>query len=316
MDNGTDQKNNPGIIVLQWLTYAFWGWTVLAVSVLAINVIAYLIAPEGSYELTAYASAAVLVLLPISATCDIFYSKKEPQHKTGIASVIMIVHTVIFALFSISALIAIVFSLVQFVVSSSDLTGTKIALYSEIIVAILFSLTFFRTLMPIKLLKLRKLFPIIMTIIIGVISVLGFIGPVANTQLTRDDRLIDNNLSNIQTGIDSYVSTSSKLPSNLNELNMSGDTKTLIDKNLVQYVPNSKPAVVTPNTFEPKSSTNTYYYELCVDYKKAVNGSNPYTQSYPSTSISSDGYYNYVNTPVSSHPAGNYCFKLSSSPIY
>lgn len=27
---------NPGTIILQWLTYAFWGWTILAMSVLTL----------------------------------------------------------------------------------------------------------------------------------------------------------------------------------------------------------------------------------------------------------------------------------------
>src|SRR5680860_463031 len=110
MKNEVEPKiNTPGIIVLQWLTYAFWGLTVFATSLLSASVIAYFITPTNNNDFSAYATAAVLVLLPISVICDIFYSKQEPEHKTGASSIIMIIHAVFFALFSIGALIAIVF---------------------------------------------------------------------------------------------------------------------------------------------------------------------------------------------------------------
>ncbi len=305
-----DQTNiTPGVIVLQWLTYAFWGLTVLATSVLATTVIAYFITPSNNNDFSAYATAAVLVLLPISVVCDIFYSKREPQHKTGASSIIMIIHAVVFALFGIGAIIGIVFSLVQLLISSSDITGTRIALYSEIVIVFLYAVTFLRTLLPVKLVKFRQYYPIFMIVVAGIISVLSFIGPVANAQLTRNDKLIDNNLYSIQSGVDIYVNSQNKLPADLNSLDLTGDAKKIVDENLVKYTANSKPSAVTSSTFNPSTSTTTFYYKLCVDYKAASNNSNGVI-SMPTPATESDGYNSYI--PSSSHPAGNYCYKLSS----
>jgi len=301
----------PGVIVLQWLTYAFWGLTALAISILAGNVIAYFMEPSTNSDFTAYATAAVLVLLPISVVCDLFYSKHEPIKKTGASSIIMVVHSVLFALFGIGALVALVFSLVQLMISGSDTTGTRIALYSEIIVLALYALAFLRALLPAKLVKFRKYYLIIMVITASVVSVLSFVGPISNLQSTRNDRLIDSNIDSVRNSIDNYVSNQNKLPDSLANIDLSGDSKTLIDKNLVQYIPNSQPSVTTPSTFNPKNSSTTYYYELCVNYKQAGTNNDRYAQP---LSQSGDGYSSYII--ADNHPAGAYCYKLSSTPMY
>jgi len=310
MKNEVEPKiNTPGIIVLQWLTYAFWGLTIFAASLLSASVIAYFMNPTNNNDFSAYATAAVLVLLPISVICDIFYSKQEPEHKTGAASIIMIIYAVLFALFGIGALIAIVFSLVQLMISSSDITNTQIALYSEMIVVVLYAVTFLRTLLPAKLVKFRRLYIVFMIIIAGIISTLSFIGPVTNAQLTRDDRLIDNNLNYIQSGIDTYSHTQNKLPENLSVISVTGDAKKIVDNKLVKYTPNSKTPLVTQGTFNPSTSTTTYYYELCVNYKSAASDSeSTYT---PVQTDSRDGYNSYIIT--FNHPAGDYCYKVSTS---
>lgn len=311
MKNSPEPTNiTPGVIVLQWLTYAFWGLTVLATSVLASSVIAFYITPSNNNDFSAYATAAVLVLLPISVVCDIFYSKREPQHKTGASSIIMIIHAVIFALFGIGTLIGIVFSLVQLLISSSDITGIQIALYSEIVIVFLCAITFLRTLLPVKLVKFRRYYTILMIIVAGIISVLSLIGPVANAQLTRTDKLIDNNLYSVQSSVDIYVSSQNKLPTDLNALNLTGDAKKIVDDSLVKYTANSKPSVITPSTFNPSTSTTTFYYELCVDYKAAANNNNG-AISMPVSTTSNDGYTSYISPSV--HPAGNYCYKLTST---
>ncbi|MGH7250207.1 MAG: hypothetical protein ACREGC_04480, partial [Minisyncoccia bacterium] len=106
--------NTPNVIVMQWLTYAFWGWTALSLSILTGIVLANFINKADMGSFTPYAIAAVLVLLPISFVCDYFYSKHEPGKNTGSAMVVMVIHAVLFALFGVGALIGIVFSLVQF----------------------------------------------------------------------------------------------------------------------------------------------------------------------------------------------------------
>ena len=53
-------------------------------------------ADVGSFD--PYAVAAVLVLLPVSFITDFFYSKREPGKKTGAATIVMVIHAVLYAL--------------------------------------------------------------------------------------------------------------------------------------------------------------------------------------------------------------------------
>lgn len=140
--------SSPGLIVLQWLTYAFWGWTVLAMSVLTVTVLANFISKSDTSGFMPYGIAAVLVLLPISIICDVIYSKHEPLKKLGAASLVMIIHAVLFALFGIGSLIGIVISLVMLFTSSGDSSGTQTALYSSMIITVLYTAVFLRTMNP------------------------------------------------------------------------------------------------------------------------------------------------------------------------
>jgi hypothetical protein len=225
----------------------------------------------------------------------------------------MIIHAVLFALSGIAALIGIVISLVQLMISSSDVTSTQIALCTDIVVMIICSLIFLRILMPQKLFKFHKLFLIVMAIIISVISIFGFIGPVANAQLTRDDRLIDNNLSYVQSGIDYYTNSNNKLPGSLDNISLSGDAKVLISRKLVTYKSNTLPSEINKDVIGIDGlSTATFFYQLCVNYKKSAVSSGvgtPYAVS--SDTNSNNSYESYASTY--SHPAGEYCYKLQTS---
>ena len=66
-------KPMAGNIILQWLTYAFWGWALLGINWLIFIVVFSLLAHQDQTEVIPYAIAAVLVLLPISVVCDFFY---------------------------------------------------------------------------------------------------------------------------------------------------------------------------------------------------------------------------------------------------
>lgn len=305
--NPTNNTNSTGLIVLQWLTYAFWGWTILSMSILTGIVLANFIAGASDGSVVPYAIAAVLVLLPISAVCDFFYSKHEPVKKSGAASIIMVIHAVIFALFGIGAVIAIVFCVIQLITSSTQHTDTEVALYSSLIIALLYAAVFLRTLLGVNPHWLRRAFLIFMVISVGTISVLGIIGPVDNAHLTKNDRLIDDNLETIQESVSEYVTTNNKLPSNLNQISLSGDAQTLVNDNLVNYVPNSISPSTSTNSGNYSSNTGTtYYYELCVNYKKSSGTSN----NNLSGNSDSNGYSAYISTAY--HPAGYYCYKASA----
>src|ERR1035438_3396173 len=138
--------SNPGLIVLQWLTYAFWGWTIVAMSILTVTVFAYYIGGANDGSFIPYTVAATWVLLPISVICDFFYSKQEPQKKTRAASIVMIIHSVLFALLGIGAFITIVVCLVELFTSNSGSSYTHVVLYSAMIVTVLYLAVFLRTL--------------------------------------------------------------------------------------------------------------------------------------------------------------------------
>lgn len=306
-------KISPGVIVLQWLTYAFWGWTIFATSCLSGAVFAYYVLGEDTSSMIPYAVAAVLVLLPLSAICDYFYSKKEPEKKTGASAVVMIIHAVLFAIFGIGALISAVFSLVSLFIGNNSEEGMGIVLGTSLIVFVLYAVAFLRALLPFKPTLIRRLFVIIMVAVIGLMCFLGFIGPVAGARLTRTDRLIESNLSSLSYSISSYVRDNKRLPTRLSDLPLREGEKELVDENLVVYKPMSSTSSTSDilkdigsnrsSKYSIDQGISTYRYQLCVDYKKAKEG-----KSYSSRYDDSDGYSTSVDNYT--HPAGNVCYKL------
>lgn len=306
------QQNHPpinaGLVVLQWLTYAFWGWTVLALSVLTSMVVADLLNDSYDGEGTAYGIAAVLVLLPISYICDHFYSKREPVRKTGPETLVMVIHAVLFALFGIGSLIVAVFSIVSLLTSSSEEQGTVTTLICGLIIAVYYGLTFLRALNPGKLGWIKSKYKFIMLASISVITVLGIIGPVAQERTTRDDKLIVSALPSIGESIQSYTNSKKKLPATLQELDLKGDAKALSDRKLVTYKPIG---VVTDSSDYPslsKSTNKVFGYELCANFKKA---SSDYENSSTARYTDDSGYITYLS--AYDHPAGETCYKVKTN---
>ncbi len=303
-------KADPTTIVLQWLTYAFWGWTILGLSVLTTSVIFSLTKNSDSNNFTSYGIAAVLVLLPISFICDTIYSKREPVKKVGAEMVVMVIHTVIFALFGIGSLIWAAISIVTLITSSSDSTTSAVSLASSLIVTVFYAVTFLRTLNPSKLTWVQRYYKWLMLVTVGVIALLGLIGPVAKERSTKDDRLIQENIPSVSTAINSYAQRNKTLPTDLSSISLNGDAKKLIDKNLVTY---KSEGSVTSTSRSYSSSTystsnTSFKYQLCVTYKKSTEDNNSYS-SY--NSLDKDGYSTYIS--AYSHPAGNVCYKIKDT---
>ncbi len=286
-------------------------------SILTATVLSNVIEGSDTAGFMPYGIAAVLVLLPIAIACDVFYTKYEPAKKTGAASVVMIIHAVLFALFGIGALIGIVISLVTMFTSSGDSSGSQVALFSTIIITVLYAMVFLRTINPARAPWIRRFFPIFMALVVGIISIMAIVGPVATARLTRNDRLISDNIGQVQEAVSSYSTASSKLPDDLASLTLSGDAKKLVDDHLVSYKPNSKAASVDnsysqygDNSASNKSVTKTYYYQLCVNYKKA-SGNSHSNYGYGSAKPTST-YQDYANTDT--HAEGPVCYNLKTSP--
>lgn len=309
---------NAMLVVLQWLTYAFWGWTILALSILTAMVLSSFIAKADTGSFTPYGIAAVLVLLPIAFTCDYFYSKKEPEKKTGAETIVTVIHAVIFALCGIGALITAVFFIVQlFTSNSSDQTGIIVGILSAFIVAFFYLITFLRTLNPSKLPQIKHYYKFVMLALVGIIAILGIVGPVAAERSTRNDRLIQSGLSDLSSSINDYVDNNKKLPSQLSDITASGDAKKLIDDNMVRYK-----AVDSAQTSASKQSdrlsqstgarqSSDYRYELCVTYSQKSRSYDDYNEINGRSYKDSDGYSSYLS--VYSHPAGEVCYKLKTT---
>ena len=309
--------NSAGLIILQWLTYAFWGWTILTLVWLLYIVLASTIDGLDTIDMIPYAIASSLVLLPISFVCDWFYGKKEPQRKTGAAMVVMVIHAVIFALFAIGSLISAVLILVQTMISTSSDSGSHMVwLITLFVSSLIYTATFVRTLNPLPRLRLNRIYPLVMAVLITVLIVLGFVGPVAQATLTKDDRDIVNYLPYVVTEIDNYVYKNDKLPSSLSEVSFSNGDKEIIDRGLVEYIKEdsstiSKIEIYDDADNDTESGDSTFYrYQLCVTYKQKSQNSSSYYYRSNESRVASE----YSNTLyIDEHPAGKVCYKQEAS---
>lgn len=320
--------NTPGVLVLQWLTYAFWGWTILALAWLTAISVGFFLSPSSSdryqSEMVAYSLAAVIVLFVISLICDVFYSRRETLQKTGAAVVIMIIHAVIFALFGIGSLIVAVFAIVRLLIGDGDGSsygdsGALTTLITGLTIALVYGATLLRTVRPFKLKRSGLVYWIFMAIVTVTITVLAIAGPTWNARMTRDDRLIERALPQLSEVINNHTAKADTLPRSLVEVRdeASEEARELIDRGLVEYTPGKK--LTTPETNAedmpievPLSKRpiapvgdDVYSYTLCVTYK-SKKGSDTYPAMHTSRygETSPDTYY---------HPAGRTCYDLVTS---
>lgn len=303
----TAGHQSAGTLILQWLTYAFWGWAVLSMSLLSTGIVLYFINKSDTATFDEYALAAVVILVPIAFACDWFYSKKEPAKKTGGAQLIMVIHAVLFALIAVGALIFTAFTLVTMFTSSSTQNAQNWAsIVSSLIIFVFYLLTFLRTLNPQKLRFIRKIFLITMPAIMLIMLVLAIVGPLMHVNSAKDDSLIDSSIPTISSDIDTYVSDNSGLmPNNYQDLQLTGDELTVFQRGLVtyKYTPELSVQPMLKNSPILYNPDKTYKYELCTNYKFATTG-------YKHT-VNRNAGTSYAD--VSNHPAGPYCYNLTAT---
>lgn len=301
-------------LVLQWLTYAFWGWFALAMLWLSAVVYAFLINGSDTNDWTgvvSYPIASVLVLLIFASVVDFFYRRREPAKKEGFATAVMVIHTVIFALCGIAAVVASVFAGINLVLSEtpSASDGIRVALFTALTMVPIYALLTARTTL---VAKWRRV-PMLTTIILGVGAIvfmgIGVFGPVMKSVATRQDRQIVSSLDNIVYAVSSYDREHDKLPGSLKGLNFDayGDTDTsttesLIEKGVITYKPNTNPNGESPvrNSY---STRTVRYYQLCATFTSA--------QSSRYTSYDADVYSESINAQY--HKKGEQCYNVKTS---
>ncbi len=310
-------KPTAGVLVLQWLSYAFWGWLVASLVWLVYVVATTFIASERMEDVAPYALAAVIVLLPIAFITDLFYRRHEQQKKVGAATVIMIIHAVIFALSSIGFLIAAVFTGIRLLVdvSSSGVEFQVAWIITLLTATVLFAITFFRTLNPLKGKKVGVVYAFTMLGVSIVLIIAAIAGPIAQSTAARDDKRIEQNLRDVKLAIDSYARENEGLPDSIESLDYSDkQAEALVADGLVTYKKDEN--VSSTFKIEVNSSTGSYTkaqllrtmrYQLCVTYKAADSSS---SRSY---SKLNSGYSTSLLTY--GHPAGEVCYKLIPSTI-
>ncbi len=309
------QTNSGGVLVLQWLTYAFWFWFSVSMSYLAAVVINYFISGNrvdsqdwGSQ--LAYPLASVLIMLAIAFVTDKFYSKHEPVKKTGGANIIMLLHVVPFVLIAIGALVTIVFALINMLLDSSPLAsvnGPLQIMLVALVVAVLLGLTAARAFYGSKR-RVRIIAWAAFGLVAAGFIVAGVAGPASNALLTKEDRLIEQALPSLSTDIREYARTNDKLPANLSDVTHDSSytsdlVQKLIDSKLVTYKANTLPnsnsssaprdvrtevcddspyagVCMSPSpTIAPDTSGATrFYYQLCTKYRTEKKSQYNYTE--------------------------------------
>ena len=346
------QGSSGGVLVLQWLTYAFWFWCGISVSWLAGVVINFFVAGNtGSYEwgsVLAYPLASVVIMLGIALVTDFFYAKHEPAKKLGGANVIMLLHVVPFVLIAIGALVTIVFALLNMLLNSDPIASTDgplqvmlVALVVAVLLGLAATRAFFGSKPRVRLLA-RAAF---IVVAVGFI-VAGVAGPALEAVRTKDDRLIEQALPSLSSDIRDYVNEHNKLPAALSDVTYdessysAGAVQKLIDSKLVTYKANTLPSSnssyspsdirtqlcmdgPTAGVCSPDSTnadTKRFYYQLCTTYKAEkkdrynYSERNAYTKG-DSVGTALDYRYNYVSS-ISAHPAGDVCYNLYADSGY
>lgn len=299
----TPQTSSAGTLVLQWLTYAFWGWFIGALVWLIGVLFTNALLGEAVNTVIPYAIAATIVLFPLAFICDLFYRKHEPLRKTGAAMVIMLIHAVIFALFAIGSLILAVFTGLNSVINPTDDSAsvTSVIVFTAGSAALLFGFAFLRTLNPFKQRIGAVVYAWGMLVVTLVLLILAFLGPVTQSVNTRSDRLIEESLSTVHYGVQNHVYKNGELPESLSDITVNSETaEQLIKDNKITFTADE------PAQGRHDSSLTLHRYQLCVTYEHEAEGS-AYRDSYYDTEAE-NGYSAYPEaTP---HDAGRVCYKL------
>ena len=284
-------------VVLQWLTYAFWGWSIVAFGFLLSLGAQFLIGESTKSiapEVIPSAIAGTVVLFAIASICDIFYSRREEERKTGFSLVLTVLHSVLAGLVGVGVLIAIMLSVIRLITSlNPSVSSEQIFIITGIGVLVLLALLMVRISWPFARSNLRLLFRIVFLSIGVSVIALAIFGPGAQNLRMKDDAAVRQTVSAIPAQVDRYVTKEKVLPASLDDIadnsSFTGNEstlKSLAERQLITYMPNIKqPVVSTSTSLTNKRSTTTFYYELCATYKYANKQSSKAYSSYNTSGL-------------------------------
>lgn len=327
-------------LVLQFLTYSFWGLVLFSLSTLTVSTLQYYLNKTSllssmsgnsfsfglffSNDLTTYLNqfsiGLLVVLVPITVVLDYLYRKREPVKKKGASAVFMIIFSIIFAFLSISSLISLGYVsviMISSILNGGDVSSLQVSLYSNTIIAALYALAFLRAFAPENLFEIRQKYSIIMSIAAGVLIIANISAIAAAQDSAKKDYLIEKNIYSVNKAIVDYYKSNKNLPDSLDKINVDSNAKKIITDKLVSYKNEGKASKKSSLYSYTTTSSNYYRYQLCAKYQKESIGYNKEQTSsnsnYDYYSGSDDGYQSaeyssgYFSKP---HPAGEYCYKM------
>ena len=258
-----------------------------------------------------YALAAIVVMLPIAFITDLFYRKYETPKKFGAATAILSVHAVIYALTAIGALIITVLTGLEMLINATSFnSGSGVSLVVTITTSLFFGGLFARIIGTTKSKKIAKVYSYIMLILSLGLAITAVAGPLTKSVLTRDDRIIEDNLYSIDQSVKEYIKDNNTLPESLSDITLTSstddDVATLIEKNKITYKAGSEETTSTSSSHDSNSTYNRvstiYTYSLCAQYKASVG-----TKTEIDNAKENNSKYNTIDT--SSHDAGTVCYE-------
>lgn len=203
---------HDGSHILQWLTFMFWGLTVLALAFLTSSVLERLIAGTDSSTFNYYVIASLIILLPLAFVCDVIYAKQEPEKKIGASSRIMAAYAIIFALFAILSLLGIAWNIVAWATGQGlDHSSSQAGIVSGLFILMYYLATFMRTLNPTHIRWIPKVYRFAILGVIIVFVILGFTKP---TFSNNKSNTTTGRASSPSYGFNDNSSSSSSTPSN------------------------------------------------------------------------------------------------------
>lgn len=292
-------EHSPALeVVLQWLTYVFWFWTLCVISIVLSGALSYFIVDNGNdSQWIAYMLAPLFILMPAAIVTDHYYKKIEPPKKHGFAAVVMVINAVVACIFAVGSLIAAGVAFTSVLIDSGATEGKTVTIIASSVVAVMSLLFFLRIIYISKLNFIHKKFGIIMSGVVVITLILAIAGPLTGEIKRKTDRLIENNYYSIKYGVDNHVRDNKTLPNSLSDVGYEGDAAAAVATGRITYVKGSEESLNT-TSYGQRASKNLKY-EICVDwqYKKGSVSSYDYE---------SDRYYG------GSHKSGEQCYDESA----
>lgn len=320
MPKPTQTPNSALLVTIQWLSYTFWMFTIIAVAAISASTIPFFTdtTTASAPEFTTYAVVSALILLPIALVADIIYARMAPKKRPPASSVVMVIHTVIFSVAALGGLISVVFLSVNSLLS----TSTSPILAEVVTAAIIFllfaglSLRISRS-HPKRWLVLGFRADVIIVTLVAI----GFAvaGPVGYGVITKQDRLARDAAIMLSSRISTSVNTNGTLPATIDAAledestyysvfdDTIGDaSKDLAKKGIITYTPNTTKPTEKYDSFS-ETTQKTFYYEICVTYNHALR--KDVFNDYPAA-IDSDGNSEYIPGDVAE--PGKKCYPLKA----